>query len=198
MCSKFSSPEAERVVLLLPFHHSRVLRHTRVAAAQVLGVVVPLQGKVEDLQRLVTNFREVVQDSGLRIVLSIVYFDDQHTHEAEEALESARGTEGLQTQFTVLTGKFSRSRGVNVGVEVMTGGVEVVFLCDVDVSVTRDFLVRCLASSVKGREVFFPILFSQHNPILRNAARGLTVPQSDAVELKDHHGFWRLWGFGWF
>ncbi|KAK8403907.1 hypothetical protein O3P69_000158 [Scylla paramamosain] len=196
MCSKSSSPEAERVVLLLPFQHSRVLRHTHVAAAQVLGVIVPLQGLVEALERLVTNFREVVQDSDLRVVLSIVYFDDQHTLEAAAALEAARGTEGLQTQFTVLTGEFSRSRGVNVGVEAMTSDVEIVFLCDVDVSVTRDFLVRCLASPAQGREVFFPVLFSQHNPILTYAARGLRARHSGAVKLKDNHGFWRLWGFG--
>ena len=155
ICSKSSSPEAERVVLLLPFHNSRVLCHTHVDAAQVLGIIVPLQGRVDTLERFLGNLREVVRDSGLQVVFSLVYFDDQHTHEVVEALEAVRGIKGLQTQYTILKGEFSRSRGLKVGVEKVASGVEVVFLCDVDIIFTQSFLHRCLASPSKGSQVCF-------------------------------------------
>lgn len=153
ICSKSSSSKAEKVVLLLPFHSSRVLLHTHVDAAKVLGIIVPLQGRVEALKRFLSNLQKVLQDSGLHVALTVVYFDDQHTQEVVAALEAARDIEGLQTQSVILKEEFSRSKALNLGVEKVTSDVEVVFLCDVDIVFRRDFLLRCLASPSQGHQV---------------------------------------------
>lgn len=140
-----------------PFHDSRVVLHTHVEESQTLGIIVPLQGRVEILKKFLDNLLQVTREGGLQVVLTVIYFEDHSTKEVAAVLEAPRQDDNLQTQLILLRGEFSRSRALKIGVEETKGSAEVVFLCDVDLLVTQDFLLRCLASPILGRQVRFII-----------------------------------------
>lgn len=153
ICSSASPSGTERVVVQIPFRGSRVIFHSHIDEAQAIGIIVPLQGRVEALGRFLNNLLQVTGRGSLQVILTVIYFDDHNTKAIEAALEAARRSDNLQTQLILLSGEFSRSRALKIGVEDAKGSAEVVFLCDIDVLITRDFLFRCLASPVQGRQV---------------------------------------------
>ncbi|XP_047741155.1 chondroitin sulfate N-acetylgalactosaminyltransferase 1 [Hyalella azteca] len=76
------------------------------------------------------------------------------------------------------------------------------FLTDVDMSFSDAFMDRCRSSAVKGRQVFFPIVFSRYNQslleppdYLRSQGSKLD-PKNIKYEIHQEVGYWRIFGHG--
>lgn len=96
-----------------------------------------------------------MNQSHLRLGLTVVYFEDGESEAAKTALkEAATATPYLATHFLLLQPQqFSRSRALKEGVEQSSVTAPIVFVCDVDVLFTSTFLHRCLATPVRGKQV---------------------------------------------
>ncbi|KAK4288167.1 hypothetical protein Pmani_038792 [Petrolisthes manimaculis] len=199
-----SSPEVDRVTLMLPVRNPRVVFHSRPTTASLptaasINIVMPLEGRIDTLRLFLENLQQVIKESHLHLGLTVVYFEDGKSEAARTTLqEAASHTPDLVTHFLLLQPQqFSRSRALKEGVEKSNVTAPVVFLCDVDVLFTSTFLHRCLATPVRGKQVFFPMVFSQYNPELVYALHGRRQPPPlQTLSVQDNEGFWRVWGHG--
>ncbi|KAK3879383.1 hypothetical protein Pcinc_016040 [Petrolisthes cinctipes] len=199
VCRRPELTLAERVTVLYPLQASLVTLHTQVATTERINIIMPLKGRPEIFKLFLNNLQKVIASGNVKVGLTVVCFFDKYTEDNRLAfLEAAKNMTDLQTHFIELPQQsFSRSKALNVGVEQSEIEGEVVFLCDVDVLFTSDFLLRCLTMPVQNHQVFFPIVFSQYNPELVFSLFGKKVPPPlDTLFIDDHSGFWRLWGHG--
>jgi len=68
-----------------------------------------------------------------------------------------------------------------------------VFFCDVDLIFSPDILLHIRRNTVRGKQVYYPVFFSQYNPqAFRNNKR------QDKVQFRfdEHDGFWRSFSYG--
>lgn len=152
ICTHASSSTAEKVFIQLPFQDIRFVHHTNVVESDSLTFIVPLKGRSEALARFLNNILQVNRVGTLQIILVVVYFEDDNAQKVAAALNAVEGA-NILTQLILLKGEFSRSRALQIGVERAKGFGAVVFLCDVDMVITWDFLLRCLITPIQGRQV---------------------------------------------
>ena len=93
--------------------------------------------------------------------------------------------------------EFSRGAGLQLAAESVTRddsrSGEVLFFCDVDLVFTRDILSHIRRNTVVGRQVYYPVFFSQYDPALVYAQRAR--PQSP-FSFDELDGFWRYFSYG--
>jgi chondroitin sulfate N-acetylgalactosaminyltransferase 1/2 len=97
---------------------------------------------------------------------------------------------------------FSRAKLIEKGVNTCCSNSDptessLMFFSDVDIAYTQLFLDLCRHNTVKGKKVYFPILYSLYNPKLlkKNNSTTETEKQQQLLISKDT-GFWRDTGFG--
>ena len=97
------------------------------------------------------------------------------------------------------SGGFSRGRALLRGASAVDSDPPsadpLLFFCDVDMEFSAVELERCRVHAVRGEAVYYPIVFSQHNPRLRLVLRQTgRWPPEPAVS--EDTGHWRHYGFG--
>lgn len=188
---------------------------------KLINFILPLSGgsKNERAFRLfLSSFESIVvnDDSGQAAALIIV-FQGMSTDFAQFNVlvkEFKQRTKFEAIKFVqekqANSGGFSRSKAIKLGIDSLNCDPDdcLLFLCDVDVLFDRNFLDLCRSNAVRGKRVFFPILFSFYNPRLLGPK---ITPESnemggegrDTDELKrttliinKETGYWRETGFG--
>lgn len=90
--------------------------------------------------------------------------------------------------------KFSRSELLNLGSKDLKPD-ELMFFCDIDIAFNEIFLETCRSNTIKGEQVYFPILFSYYNPVNLEKIRNLVSSQKD-LTIDKYSGYFRDVGFG--
>lgn len=197
---KHHSPQYVKVVIQrLMNEPSFVLRENLSVKEKPINIILPLSGRIDSFTKFMANFRKVCIQHDKNVFLTVVYF----------------GKEGLQNVQTIVSNisevfrfkgfkiipleeAFSRSRGLQVGAESCKGDDDILlFMCDVDVIFTSDFLERCRLNTENDRKVYYPIVFSLYNPKIVHAFKD-EAPRTDQTELiiSKETGFWRDFGYG--
>ncbi|CAH1246791.1 chondroitin sulfate N-acetylgalactosaminyltransferase 1-like [Branchiostoma lanceolatum] len=163
-----------------------------------INIILPLAGRMEAFRIFMQNFREVGLKHDRRVFLTVVYFGQEHLQEVENTLESIGRETGQRSYYKLiaLNEEFSRGKGLEVGAKAWDKGNVLLFFCDVDIWFTLDFLDRCRYSTVAGKKVFYPILFSLYNPSIVYAQESRIPPLEQQLSVKKDTGFWRDFGFG--
>lgn len=91
-----------------------------------------------------------------------------------------------------MMGNFSRGLALELGSSQLHNN-SLLFFCDVDLIFSGDALQRCRDNAVQGRQVYFPVVFSQYNPKIVYSEK---APRENKFVLTKKSGFWRDYGFG--
>lgn len=173
--------------------HCEVIVDTlRKASNQRIYMVVPYTGRMKQLEQLYKNLRQLIDDGvNVRLILA-TYGGIKHETGARNLLRDmhmglTEGQPGKGHVVQVVTARgegskdtFSRSQALSDGAQhVAQDGL--VFMCDVDMWIGREFFKTCQYNARQGRQVYFPIVYSLH-PYGRTISR--------------EHGYWRKSGFG--
>lgn len=75
------------------------------------------------------------------------------------------------------------------------GQDDLLFFVDVDMVFSRASLERIRVNTIRGRQVYFPIVFSEFEPATVYRDQGLTVSPNHFLINQDS-GYWRQYGFG--
>ena len=100
----------------------------------------------------------------------------------EQPFHVIKSTKSFQRAFALQagTGKFDPNSSL--------------FFIDIDCSITRETLHEIRANTIQGKQVYFPIVFSQYNP--NYTTLNATVPPDIKHEFSYAKGYWRIKGYG--
>ncbi|XP_057303714.1 chondroitin sulfate N-acetylgalactosaminyltransferase 1-like [Hydractinia symbiolongicarpus] len=161
-----------------------------------INIILPLSGRFKVFKSFMERFVDTCIRTDRRIFLTIVYFGHENKVELKDLLLKISKQEGYDNYKVIFSDEdFSRGRGIQKGVESWSKGNVLMFFCDVDVYFTVDFLERCRLHTSPSRKIYYPIVFSQYNPVIVFGGQE-PPPLRDQMYLTYDSGFWRDFGFG--
>ena len=174
---------------------------------ETIHFIMPLAGRFKIFTRFMQDFEDVClrrrEAAHLVVVLYRSDDDDGDFDRTMDLLQRYQRRYGAEhIEFVQAPGAFSRGRGLELGAQRCRHDA-LLFLVDVDIKWTSDSLVRIRLNTKLGRQVYFPIVFSQYDPepVCKDEPQHCECSQSQGclIHPKDFHpsaGYWRQFGFG--
>ncbi|KAF4523579.1 hypothetical protein B566_EDAN014327 [Ephemera danica] len=163
------------------------------APKQLIDIILPLAGRIDSFRTFMERFYRLFMYDG-HIALTIVYFGSAQLDQLEQIV--GKYTPHLTPRLLLLNESFSRAKALRVGATHCSPGA-LLFFCDVDVVFTSRFLERCRWNTVRGHQVYYPIVFSLYNPRVVYLLHGKRVPpEPQQLVISKDTGFWRDFGYG--
>ena len=160
---------------------------------QVVNVVVPLDNVGERFSAFFEDFqREFLRRRvGVRLIL-VVYGKGEYDR-IHSIVTSSR--QWPPSRLLIVQGEegaeFTRGRALHLGLSQL-GDSDLVFLCDTDMVMTREFMERCRVNPVQGRRVYYPIFFSYYN--MDYAYHREAKPERPVISRRNGH--WVSYSYG--
>lgn len=183
-----------------------------------VNFVLPLAGRFATFQRFIDNFEKVCLSKGDKVSLTVVLFPtSSNSAELEpdtkqSSIDIAALVHNLQSRYPNYylkvvrqDGTFSRALALENGAAAL-GPDEMLFFVDVDMHFDERFLQRVRLNTIRGQQVYFPIVFSQFDPraasevddgdVSHSSAPRKSSAADDQFAISDELGYWRQFGFG--
>ena len=164
------------------------------ALDSAVNFILPLAGRMAQFERFMENYENVVLKGGEKATLLVLYFT-----EVSPAVEHVKLYERYRKKYPEaklnwieMNGQFSRSLALTMGASQFQPN-SLLFFCDVDVAFAAAFLERCRRNTVKEKQVYYPIVFSQYAP---EVSYWNEHYDNTTFRYSNDIGFWRLYGFG--
>lgn len=224
-------------IRLLPPETENSLNHTTHNSQKMMFkvepvkmiMIVPLAGRYETFKRFLDNFSLACKDlfsngnkstriaspQSFELSLVVVFFGSDEEKEKflylvqsirESLSRGNNGTPLCKIKMVQIEAEFSRGVALETGIS-QCKDENLLFLIDVDCTFTSETIMLSLGNTVKGQQVYFPIVFSQHNPKFYNFSENdaftplgnklstCQVSESEC-QLNSDFGYWREFGFG--
>ena len=156
--------------------------------------IVPLEGRLETFRRFMKNFEEVCLKPSLRVKIVVAYSSSVSSPHEHKAIMNE-----YQVKYPLagliwrdVAGNFSRGIALSLAADEFDQAA-LLFLCDVDLIFSKEFVDRCRMNTDLGKLVYFPIMFSQFDPELSHTNNN--KPGSYYTINKDA-GIWRTYSYG--
>ena len=141
---------------------------------KTINFILPLSGRWEIFQRFMANFEDVCLRTNQEVNLIVVLFEASNDASSRQQGQVIELFERLRSKY--LTNrpnslrlvvskdpKFSRSIGCELGAADLADN-QLLFFIDVDIVFTYDFLTRVRLNTIEGKQVYYPIVFSEYDP----------------------------------
>lgn len=156
--------------------------------------ILPLSGRFEVFQRFLQNYEEVCLTSGEKTTLLVVLYrrkTEDSFNQTVDLIERLKYKyRSASIDILPVAEAFSRAKALNFGASRLKIN-DLMFFVDVDIVFTNAALYRIRANTLLGKQIYFPVVFSQYNPkIFPKDLR------NDAFSIDEKTGFWRQFGFG--
>lgn len=162
-------------------------------------VILPLSGRSSTFQRFVDLFEKTCLKTGELIKLYIVLYSSTNATDDEAIRVSSRRLQDAyarshEIRLFELSGNFSRGAALSYGASQCPPDA-LMFFTDVDVAFTKDFLRRMRLNTIRGRRVYFPVVFSQY--ALSKGRRSIAdVNDFAKFNYDSESGYFRHFGYG--
>ena len=157
--------------------------------------LVPLEGRLETFRRFMKNFEEVCLKPELRVKLVVAYSSSVSSpHEHKAIMKQYQDKYPLAALVWLdVAGNFSRGIALSLAADKFDQ-TALLFLCDVDLIFSKEFIDRCRMNTMLDKQVYFPIMFSQFDPEIshtnnNNKSGSYYIINKDA-------GIWRTYSYG--
>lgn len=158
---------------------------------QIVSVVVPISNVNQRFTEFMENFeRAFLRGKDAVHLVFVVYQDD--TVELEDTLKHYR-SKHKSAKITLLKGegRFSRGRALHYGISSL-GDNDLVFICDVDITIDHAFMDRCRKNTIQGERVFYPVVFKQYNSKYTSTKN--LKPGKSSINRRNGHWFYYSYG----
>ncbi|RWS30891.1 chondroitin sulfate synthase 1-like protein [Leptotrombidium deliense] len=159
---------------------------------RIVNIVVPLSGKLQPFKRFIQNFVRVHSEDPF-VSLAIVLFPDTSEFQSElretKLIIKKLMDIGMPLKLAQLGGHFARAAALQRGSSLFESD-ELLFFVDVDMHLNSEVLRTVRSNTIKGRQIYYPIVLSQYNPSL------VPFPPNTNISVDTISGYWRQYGFG--
>ncbi|KOC66565.1 Chondroitin sulfate synthase 1 [Habropoda laboriosa] len=163
--------------------------------SKIVHFILPLSGRYEVFQRFIQNYEEICLTSGERTSLLVILYrhrtEDTFNRTIDLIEQLKYKYRSASIDIIPVPGTFSRARALNHGVSRLNGN-DLMFFIDVDIVFTEAALHRIRSNTLLGRQIYFPVVFSQYDPKI---VYGYAKKQG-TFAISEMTGYWRQFGFG--
>lgn len=162
--------------------------------------ILPLAGRFQTFLHFMNNFEEVCLKTNERVALAVMLFRadaDDRTDDTVAFINKLKARyPGHDLRVVSLPGPFSRGIGLQEGANLYADDA-LLFFVDVDIYISRDSLTRMRFNTVLGKQVYFPIVFSQYDPQTICSPKDTVCSQGNSpFRFGADFGYWRQFGYG--
>ncbi|CAG2229701.1 CHSY [Mytilus edulis] len=160
---------------------------------EIIHFIVPLAGKIPVFKRFMQNYEEVCLKNKEMTQLHIAVFNSESDSSSIKSLMNIVGQYqkrygGADIEVIYADGTFNRAKALDIGMSRLSED-SLLFFIDVDILFDKFALFRIRYNTIKNIQVYYPIFFSQYNPLL-------VCTISDSCEINwtnftSDHGYWR-------
>ncbi|KAL1236882.1 Chondroitin sulfate synthase [Trichinella pseudospiralis] len=152
-------------------------------------IVVAVHGRLSSFLRFADQIEQISANGVERVRLIVAFFPSTMADDDRKALERVQTlSNSVEVDLTLVEKRqFSRAVGLQVGIEKCPPDA-LLFLTDVDMLFTTEALYRLRANTKLGRQVFFPIVFSEFQTSAAKAG--------DHFDHSTNRGHFRHFGYG--
>ena len=156
--------------------------------------LVPLEGRLETFRRFMKNFEEICLKPLLKVKLVVAYSSSVSSpHEHKVILKEYQDRYPLADLVWIdVAGNFSRGIALSLAADEFDQAA-LLFLCDVDLIFTKKFIDRCRMNTALGKQVYFPIMFSQFDPEISHSNNN---KPGFYYTINTDAGIWRTYSYG--
>ena len=167
---------------------------------EVIHFILPLSGRYATFVQFMQNFEEVCLKGKVKVVLAVILFEASVDDRSRDTIDVVHKLQARYPQHNLqvvqLKGPFSRGVALTQGSALFANNSLLTFI-DVDIHLRPSALERIRLNTILGRQVYYPIVFSQYDPHIgckghRCAERATDNP----FQFTSRIGFWRQFGFG--
>ena len=167
-----------------------------------VNFILPLAGRYKTFLQFMNNFEEACLKKGENVSMIIMLF---HSEQEDRTQETVAYINTLAEKYPhhilqvkQLDGVFLRGAALQHGSNLFGDG-DLLFFIDVDMYLSTDTLMRIRLNTIKGEQVYYPIVFSQYDPQLAcgtTANSSNCMPRTSPFTFDSQLGYWRLFGYG--
>ncbi|XP_026809414.1 LOW QUALITY PROTEIN: chondroitin sulfate synthase 1-like [Rhopalosiphum maidis] len=165
--------------------------------AKTVHFVLPLFNRLTTFARFVDNYESVCLANDERVTLTVVPYGKATADgaAAEVAQLAARHPGARLTVLPDAGGPFARAAALHAGAVHAAGPPpdDLLFFVDVDMLWTAATVDRVRLNTVRGRTVYFPIVYSEYDPVV---VYGRAAGSPNHFLVNQDTGYWRQYGFG--
>ena len=162
--------------------------------------IMPLAGRFQIFLHFMNNFEEVCLKTNEKVALAVMLFHadvDDRTDDTVAFIEKLKARYPTYDLRVVhLPGPFSRGIGLQEGANLYNDD-SLLYFVDVDIYISRDSLTRMRFNTILGKQVYFPIVFSQYDPQTICSEKDTACSKgSSPFRFASDFGYWRQFGYG--
>ncbi|XP_015599043.1 chondroitin sulfate synthase 1 isoform X2 [Cephus cinctus] len=163
---------------------------------KTIHFVLPLSGRYEAFQRFLNNYEDVCLRNNERTQLLLILYPEGTGNSFNKSLSLVQDLKyrhpGAVIEVLHGSREFSRAKALHQGASTLQDE-DLLFFIDVDIAFARDALLRIRLNTVKGRRVYFPVVYSQFDP---RVVLSESSPRQETFAVDETLGYWRQFGFG--
>ena len=176
-----------------------------------VNFVIPLYGRNDPFLRFVENFENVALKTKENVSFLVMFFRDgkndvqyRETSQIIDNLKFKYGNPNLR--IIALSGSFQRAIALQKASHEFPKDA-LLFLVDIDCSFDQELLYRIRHNTQQGKQVYFPIMFSQYDPLVMNSSVKPVRNDNDdnhddddgdasSGRFANDNGYWRMSSYG--
>ncbi|XP_069138587.1 chondroitin sulfate synthase 1-like [Argopecten irradians] len=166
---------------------------------ETIHFILPLSGRLPIFMRFLDNYEKTCLLNKENCQLHVVLFNKDMENSDVDDLVNLVGKYqkqygGSSVELTFADGPFARAKALDMGA-AQCGSDSLLFFVDVDIKFSHEALLRIRLNTKKGVQVYYPIVFSQFDPVL---ICNQTHPSCEVNwrDFSSEMGYWRSFGYG--
>ncbi|KAI5722967.1 hypothetical protein M8J76_016297 [Diaphorina citri] len=158
----------------------------------VINFIMGLSGRVDTFHRFIDNFERVCLQADGQVKLYIVLFPNTNGNtgntNGNTVDTNGNSVNRTMTLVNALNEKYPR----RISASQVRYPHDLLFFIDVDILFTAHALERIRRNTLRARQVYFPVVYSQYDPALVYSSNAAP----DHYRISEEGGYWRTFGFG--
>ena len=171
-------------------------------ASKRINFVIPLYGKNEAFRKFMKKFEETVLKTGENVSLLVTCFktgrNDVDFSEVNRTMDYLKQKyPSYELRLIAVIGEFQRAIALQKASDEFPDNA-LLFLVDIDCSIEQGLLHRIRQNTHQGKQVYFPIMFSQYDPeMVKALPLSNETLKGNVIELFSNvKGYWRTFSYG--